>query len=134
MYPISRKTFILLLPVLAGIGMIWLWRRSVNRFQTLSEKKNKYYFDAAKGTAYKADGVIFIQHGTTIRAFSDRCTHLGCKLNVLADGTMVCPCHGSAFSNAGKVMKGPAGKDLDELPVFWDTDKQQYFTVVIADA
>ena len=40
-----------------------------------------------------------------------RCTHRGCELNV-GGGIYTCPCHGSEFSTSGKVLEGPAEKDL----------------------
>lgn len=39
------------------------------------------------------------------------CTHQGCGLNV-GGGIYTCPCHGSEFSNTGKVLEGPAEQDL----------------------
>jgi len=39
------------------------------------------------------------------------CTHRGCELNV-GGGIYSCPCHGSEFSVTGKVLEGPAIKDL----------------------
>jgi len=42
------------------------------------------------------------------------CTHRQCELNVT--GTFLsCPCHGSEFSNKGKLLKGPADKDLQHF-------------------
>jgi len=42
------------------------------------------------------------------------CTHRKCELNVT--GTFLsCPCHGSEFSNKGKLLKGPADKDLQHF-------------------
>jgi cytochrome b6-f complex iron-sulfur subunit len=40
-----------------------------------------------------------------------KCTHNGCELNV-GGGIYTCPCHGSEFSVKGKVLEGPADRDL----------------------
>jgi nitrite reductase/ring-hydroxylating ferredoxin subunit len=49
------------------------------------------------------------------RAFSAVCTHVGCLLNQVADGTIDCPCHGSRFRiTNGAVVKGPARAPLAE--------------------
>jgi cytochrome b6-f complex iron-sulfur subunit len=39
------------------------------------------------------------------------CTHQGCELNV-GGGIYSCPCHGSEFSTSGKLLEGPAERDL----------------------
>ena len=39
------------------------------------------------------------------------CTHQGCELNVIGS-IYACPCHGSEFSNRGKLLEGPAEYDL----------------------
>lgn len=49
------------------------------------------------------------------KAFSAVCTHQGCVVKDVADGTINCPCHGSRFSVAdGAVRGGPAQKPLPE--------------------
>lgn len=54
----------------------------------------------------------------TFKAFSSTCTHLGCTVNKVADGTIQCPCHGSKFSVAdGSVKGGPAPKPLPAAKV-----------------
>lgn len=46
-------------------------------------------------------------------AISRTCTHLGCTLNLLLEeGVFACPCHRSRFTLKGKVIAGPAQKDL----------------------
>ena len=46
-------------------------------------------------------------------AFSAVCTHKGCTVSRVADGTIDCPCHGSKFSDVdGSVVEGPAGSPL----------------------
>jgi cytochrome b6-f complex iron-sulfur subunit len=44
------------------------------------------------------------------------CTHLGCVVKSESDGFR-CPCHGSRFTPAGDVVKGPAPKALAWLEV-----------------
>ena len=47
------------------------------------------------------------------RAFSATCTHQGCMVGEVANGTINCPCHGSKFSATdGSVVDGPAKKPL----------------------
>lgn len=50
-----------------------------------------------------------------VHAFSAKCTHLGCTLtwNPL-EKSFDCPCHGSRFFNNGKVINGPANKELEK--------------------
>ncbi len=60
-----------------------------------------------------ADGVAILltRHDGTLNAIVDRCTHRGGPLHEgdLADGCVVCPWHGSAFSvTDGTVQAGPA--------------------------
>jgi Rieske Fe-S protein len=40
------------------------------------------------------------------------CTHQGCTVNKVADGTIDCPCHGSKFNLDGSVANGPATAPL----------------------
>ena len=46
-------------------------------------------------------------------AVSAICTHAGCSMDYLADQDVIdCPCHGSQFSTAGQVLRGPAVRAL----------------------
>jgi len=47
------------------------------------------------------------------KAFSAVCTHAGCTVADVSEGTINCPCHGSKFAIAdGAVKHGPARKPL----------------------
>jgi len=62
--------------------------------------------------------VWVIKHSSTsLTVFSPICTHLGCHFNWDPSSShFVCPCHGSVFSEEGKVLGGPAPRPLDTLP------------------
>jgi Rieske Fe-S protein len=47
------------------------------------------------------------------KAFSATCTHQGCIVGSVSDGTINCPCHGSKFNiTDGSVVEGPATQPL----------------------
>ncbi len=56
-----------------------------------------------------------------IKAVSAVCTHLGCILEKSTDG-FECPCHGSCFSDVGKVLSGPAPRNLSWYEVYRAAD------------
>lgn len=60
------------------------------------------------------DDVVVTQPAAgEFKAFSSTCTHKGCAVNKIADGTIDCPCHGSKFNLDGTVANGPATKPLE---------------------
>ena len=71
------------------------------------------------GVVLGKDGVVVTQptEGEFV-AFTAVCTHQGCTVGSVADGTIICPCHGSRFSaEDGSVVTGPASAPLDEVAV-----------------
>lgn len=52
-----------------------------------------------------------------VRAYSARCTHLGCLIDRIVAGEAVCPCHGSRYRVDGTVAAGPASRSLRTLRV-----------------
>ncbi|MFC7260903.1 Rieske (2Fe-2S) protein [Streptomyces lutosisoli] len=66
------------------------------------------------GKIFKDQGVVVTQPTAgTFKAFSSKCTHLGCAVSGVTNGVITCPCHKSEFSvNDGSVKKGPATKAL----------------------
>ncbi len=52
------------------------------------------------------------------------CTHLGCVPNRNAEGGWLCPCHGSMYDASGRVVRGPAPRNLEVPPYsFASNDK-----------
>ncbi|MEU1388921.1 MULTISPECIES: Rieske (2Fe-2S) protein [unclassified Nonomuraea] len=66
------------------------------------------------GTIFKDQKIVVTQPTAgEFKAFSAICTHKGCPVGSVADGAIVCPCHGSKFNIAdGSVTDGPADKSL----------------------
>ena len=55
------------------------------------------------------------------KGFSAVCTHRGCVVATVADGTINCTCHGSKFSIAdGSVVAGPAEAPLGDAQITVD--------------
>ncbi len=54
------------------------------------------------------------QDGETI-FLSNRCTHLGCKIQKKNKDHFICHCHGSHFDTWGRVSQGPADSPLPRL-------------------
>ena len=66
------------------------------------------------GKVFSDDKVVVTQpqQGTFV-AFSAVCTHQGCTVSEVTDGTINCPCHGSKFAvDDGSVKAGPATRPL----------------------
>lgn len=74
--------------------------------------------DIPVGSGLIVDGVVVTQPSKGVFAgFSAVCTHAGCTVSEIVDGTIVCPCHGSRFNLDGSVANGPASRPLDARAV-----------------
>ena len=72
------------------------------------------------------DGALVVMNGKKVAAFrtesgelitlSPKCKHLGCTVGWNNNNkTWDCPCHGSRYASDGKVIRGPAQRDLDRI-------------------
>jgi Rieske Fe-S protein len=98
----------------AGAGVVFLWpgraeaEEAAGRVLASTKSiplgggkiiKNKYVITHPKKGVYKC--------------FSAKCTHQGCTVASVSQGTINCPCHGSKFSaSTGAVVNGPAKRPL----------------------
>jgi len=87
---------------------------------------------AAEGvySEFLAVGFFLVKKQGHLTALSSYCTHRKCKLEAEADRTFYCDCHGSRFDPSGHVTKGPATKDLPQLPLVVDAAGNVMVTVV----
>lgn len=73
--------------------------------------------DVPLGLSVVGEVIVHRHSDGRIAAWSARCTHLGCRLDRVIDGVVVCPCHGSRFDDQGDVLNGPASRPLRSLTV-----------------
>lgn len=71
------------------------------------------------GTIFATGPVVVTQPDAgTFKCFSAVCTHQGCTVSEVKDGTINCPCHGSRYSiTDGSVVQGPASEPLPTRPI-----------------
>lgn len=79
------------------------------------------------GKVFPDEGVVVTQpQAGTFKAFSATCTHQGCQVESVSNGTINCPCHGSRFRVAdGSVAGGPAKRALPGRKLSVDGDRIQ---------
>lgn len=75
---------------------------------------------SGKGKIVDLNGLpvaVFNDNGS-VKCFSTVCPHAGCDVEWNdSENTWDCPCHGSRFEAFGKMMQGPARRDLDPVNV-----------------
>ena len=112
---IDRRRFLAL--VTAGLAMVQ---------KSSAAAPNAHLIDAGPANLYAADGIydkfrdqgfFLVRANGKLVALSSYCTHRICKVNPQKDHSFLCKCHGSTFTEEGKVTEGPAKRDLPILPL-----------------
>ena len=124
---ISRRTFLALLGVGAGIGAAGVMGASflgfmypnamkippsifsIGRPEEVLSRDGKIFMPAQKVFIETLSGKVRIQTAV--------CTHLGCTVNMVETGYQ-CPCHGSTYDRHGRNTGGPAPLPLVYFMVF----------------
>jgi Rieske Fe-S protein len=74
--------------------------------------------DVPVGSGVILDDIVLTQPTAGVfKGFSSVCTHAGCNVSKIENGTIDCPCHGSKFSLEGAVVHGPAKDPLEAKAV-----------------
>ena len=76
------------------------------------------------GTIFADEQVVVTQPSEgEFKAFNTTCTHQGCPVQSVSDGTINCTCHGSTFSiEDGSPQGGPATSPLEEVAISVEGD------------
>ncbi|MFI5712997.1 Rieske (2Fe-2S) protein [Kribbella sp. NPDC051620] len=74
---------------------------------------------AGGGVILKEQSLVLTKDASgKVCAFSAICTHQGCVVTEVGDGTINCPCHGSKFdASTGERVAGPAKSPLPAVAV-----------------
>jgi cytochrome b6-f complex iron-sulfur subunit len=114
---ISRKRFISIIGYLVVFLLSGLWLEISKRTRDLEPPTSlSFPLSGMEQGTNLMEGIIAYRERDSIRIFSARCSHLGCKINEVREGRLICPCHGSEFdTKTGKAIKGPALRPLKEL-------------------
>ena len=100
-----------------------LWGFLTGKSKKLSEQPVVSTINVAKlGMGiFLFDKYILVKSDASIKVFSNKCTHAGCRINQEISGQLACPCHGSRYdASTGKVLQGPAGLPLSTIPFSTD--------------
>ena len=81
------------------------------------------YFDYPSGYP----NVLFKRSDGSLAAYSMLCTHVCCEVTYESSASeFYCPCHGSVFDYAGRVIRGPAGSPLPSITLTVDSSGDIY--------
>lgn len=83
-------------------------------------------------TRFVHQGCFIVRRGDSLFAVSSICTHRKCKLKAEPDRSFYCPCHGSTFSAEGRVLTGPARRDLPHFEVSTDAAGNLLVTIPLS--
>ncbi|MCD6090426.1 MAG: ubiquinol-cytochrome c reductase iron-sulfur subunit [Bacteroidales bacterium] len=106
------------------LSFVFFWRKLTFLNTTLLySRSQKLLYNKNKIVAFFDDFIIVNKDGEP-KVFNAHCTHLGCSINKMENGVLVCPCHGSHFNLEGEPIKGPAYKSLEQVDTELSADEK----------
>jgi cytochrome b6-f complex iron-sulfur subunit len=108
-----------------AVGLRSLWPRRGQRIAlpVPAGRPEEYAVGQVSGRLLQDHEVWVVRSAEGFVAFAAACTHLGCRLRHVsasgesASGEFRCMCHGSSFSAAGDVLRGPAARPLERVAI-----------------
>ena len=122
---VSRRDFLstasvgmVVLSALSLVGGIFKMTKPAVRYEEATKFKIGRAENYPVGTVKSLDdkGVFIFSTDDGLHAISSVCTHLGCIV-AISDTGFQCPCHGSKYDEHGKVIGGPAPRNLAWLEI-----------------
>ena len=109
----GRRKFIGFLGVILSFPFALLAYLFINKEIDVYKIDNSLMIDLPKSDGFyvKNDYFVIVKNGN-VKVLVNHCTHLGCRLLDNGNDKIICPCHGSKFTRDGKLLNGPAMKDL----------------------
>lgn len=119
----NRRTFIRLLYTSVFAVLVVVWNKLTINYIKRSEQKAKIFpLNINKPISFHDNYIVLNSNGKTT-VLTSLCTHLGCKINEVRNGRLICPCHGSEYDLEGIPQKGPAFKPLEKVKSKISPDK-----------
>ena len=124
MNAVSRRKFLKNIFIASSLPLTWLWYSTSKRTTQVYSESNKTIIesDIQNGITFH-ENFIITKNNSSMKIFSSKCSHLGCRITRMEENEFVCPCHGSRYNLSGDVIKGPAQKSLKLLQVEKDKNK-----------
>jgi len=94
---------------------------SGNRLLVRRAELGRSRFALVQPPGYRLPLYLYRASDESYSAVSTRCMHRGCQVEPAADH-LVCPCHGSEYTNTGEVLKGPTERPLRPFRVALEGD------------
>ena len=95
--------------------------------QKQTQEKNRILIDQQGLQDQQIENGVFVRIiNGDVAFYLAKCSHLGCQINHIKEGVLVCPCHGSKYNLNGQVINGPSTKDLRLLKYDYLADEKKY--------
>ncbi len=132
MQKMGKRSFLKIILSIVTVLLTGMVSWALARFASFSDEKSKsreipktIIDQLQSGTPYHyaPAGVWLVREAEKpdVSVFDDRCPHLGCKYNWVADRKVFeCPCHSSVFDINGQVKKGPANRAVTRFSLSVD--------------